>query len=74
MIIIAASLYLPEHISTIMRRAWFYWAGDETGTLKTGRSGVGSNTGLEGSGFDSGSSRMGNGYGGGDVLERLGSL
>jgi hypothetical protein len=29
MIIIAASLYLPEHISTIMRRASFYWAGDE---------------------------------------------
>lgn len=29
MIIIAASLYLPEHVSTIMRRASFYWAGDE---------------------------------------------
>ncbi|KAI9789885.1 MAG: hypothetical protein M1835_001352 [Candelina submexicana] len=29
MIIIAASLYLPEHIATIANRAWFYYAGDE---------------------------------------------
>ncbi|MCJ1307559.1 hypothetical protein MMC25_001206 [Agyrium rufum] len=29
MIIIAVSLYLPEHISFIARRAWFYWAGEE---------------------------------------------
>lgn len=29
MIIIAASLYLPSHIATISRRAWFYYAGDE---------------------------------------------
>ena len=31
MIIIAASLYLPEHIATMWNRAWFYYAGDETG-------------------------------------------
>lgn len=30
MIIIAASLYLPEHIVTMWNRAWFYYAGDET--------------------------------------------
>ncbi|KAF2840438.1 hypothetical protein M501DRAFT_903925, partial [Patellaria atrata CBS 101060] len=28
MIIIATSLYLPEHISTIARRAFYYYAGD----------------------------------------------
>lgn len=31
MIIIAASLYLPEHITTIASRAWFYYAGDDAG-------------------------------------------
>lgn len=30
MIIIAASLYMPEHITTIASRAWFYYAGDDT--------------------------------------------
>ena len=30
MIIIAASLYLPEHVATMWNRAWFYYAGDET--------------------------------------------
>ena len=30
MIIIAASLYLPEHIATVLSRAWFYYAGDDT--------------------------------------------
>ena len=29
MIVIAASLYLPEHISTMWRRAWFYYAGHD---------------------------------------------
>ena len=29
MIIIAASLYLPEHIYFVATRAWFYWAGEE---------------------------------------------
>ena len=33
MIIIAASLYLPEHVATMLSRAWFYYAGpDETAT------------------------------------------
>ena len=29
MIIIAISLYLPEHITRLFTRAWFYYAGDE---------------------------------------------
>ena len=29
MVIIAISLYLPEHITTIVTRAWFYYAGDD---------------------------------------------
>lgn len=28
MIIIAASLYLPEHISTVANRAFYYYSGD----------------------------------------------
>ena len=33
MILIAGSLYLPEHVSTMCSRAWFYYAGpDETAT------------------------------------------
>lgn len=31
MIVIAASLYLPEHVTMMARRAWFYYAGDESG-------------------------------------------
>lgn len=30
MIIIAASLYLPEHVANMWYRAWFYYAGDDT--------------------------------------------
>ena len=33
MIIIAASLYLPEHVTMMAKRAWFYYAGDETVTM-----------------------------------------
>jgi hypothetical protein len=29
MIVIAASLYLPQHIHDIALRAWFYYAGDD---------------------------------------------
>lgn len=29
MILIAASLYLPEHIATVFRRAFFYYYGDD---------------------------------------------
>ena len=39
MIIIAASLYLPEHIATVLSRAWFYYAGDDTAHPPVGASG-----------------------------------
>lgn len=40
MIIIAASLYLPEHITTMLSRAWFYYAGDETAAIATSEGGA----------------------------------
>lgn len=30
MILIAASLYLPEHIAQLANRAFYYYAGDES--------------------------------------------
>ena len=68
MVIIAASLYLPEHVSTIMRRAWFYWAGDETGSVKGSVGHFGSDS------LGPGTRGGAGGGSGGDVLERLGSL
>lgn len=44
MIIIAASLYLPEHITTVASRAWFYYAGDETAGTVAGDGGIWSQT------------------------------
>ena len=41
MIIIAASLYLPEHVMKMASRAWFYYAGDETAVGPGTRSGSG---------------------------------
>lgn len=43
MIIIAASLYLPEHIATVLSRAWFYYAGDEAAHASAGGYGSGEN-------------------------------
>lgn len=42
MIIIAASLYLPEHVVNMWYRAWFYYAGDDTAAVgrKPGAIGV----------------------------------
>lgn len=49
MIIIAASLYLPEHIATMVARAWFYYAGDEGGAgAAVGRPGGGIAEGIGG--------------------------
>ncbi len=31
MVIIAACLYLPQHISFITKRAWFYYHGEDAG-------------------------------------------
>lgn len=65
MVIIAASLYLPEHITTMLSRAWFYYAGDETAAA----------------GLGSGSTQQpppspmdGKGMEGGDVLDMLGRM
>ncbi|KAM0796732.1 hypothetical protein BDR22DRAFT_892866 [Usnea florida] len=41
MVIIAASLYLPEHVMKMASRAWFYYAGDETAVGLGTRSGSG---------------------------------
>ena len=41
MIIIAASLYLPEHVMKMASRAWFYYAGDETAVGLGTKSGSG---------------------------------
>jgi len=73
MIIVAASLYLPEHISSIMRRVCFYWGGDETAAVKSGISGMGSSI------SEAASSVLGSGSEAargdpGDVLQRLGEL
>ena len=48
MIIIAIAVYLPEHVTTIFSRAWFYYAGDDSGSLQSqsavgGRNVAGSN-------------------------------
>ena len=73
MIIVAASLYLPEHISSIMRRVCFYWGGDEAAAMKSGISGMGSSITEAASDVF----RSGNGDATGDpgiVLQRLGEL
>jgi hypothetical protein len=54
-------MYLPEHVSVIMRRLWFYWGGDETATVKSGLTETMGN-------FGSGAGDPG------DVIDRLGSL
>lgn len=71
MIIIAASLYLPEHVMKMASRAWFYYAGDETAA------GVGTRAG---SGADVAGTRQGDSgkaegrMDGQHVLNMLGSL
>ena len=51
MIIIAASLYLPEHIVNMCNRAWFYYAGDDT-VVAAGKAGP---IDMDGGGSDIGS-------------------
>ena len=43
MSIIAASLYLPEHIAIVLSRAWFYYAGEEAAHVPAGETGPGVN-------------------------------
>ena len=76
MIIIAASLYLPEHIMTMLSRAWFYYAGDDTVAAR-GASGTsngaipgGLAAGSSGQGMEGALPRMP----GQDVMDLLGTL
>ena len=68
MIIVAASLYLPEHVMKMASRAWFYYAGDETAAAAAGTRGGAAGTG--GGGLGRGGGRVD----AQDVLDRLGSL
>lgn len=61
MIVIAASLYLPEHVTMMARRAWFYYAGDESG--RDGAAAYGS--GAQSAGTGAGAAAVGGGGGGG---------
>lgn len=70
MIIIAASLYLPEHITTMLSRAWFYYAGDEVGG--GGAQGVKAQAHAQVHGQGQGQGRRG--MPGEDVIEMLGRL
>lgn len=73
MIIIAASLYLPEHISSIVRRLCFYWGGDETAAVKSGIGSTGSIMSKAASSvLETGRPIAGGETG--DVLQRLGEL
>lgn len=73
MIIVAASLYLPEHVMKMASRAWFYYAGDETVAGAGTRAGSGAGAGAAVAKYaDSG--KAGGRMDGQDVLNMLGSL
>ena len=74
MIIVAASLYLPGHITTMISRAWFYYAGDETvaATAGVARGAAGQRAGA---GFAEARLKdLGGRMEGQDVLDMLGTL
>ena len=73
MIVIAGCLYLPEHVTTMCSRAWFYYAGpDETATAP----GVVGKTTIGGAaaGIGEGSMTGAAGMEGPRVLDHLGNL
>lgn len=71
MIIVAASLYLPEHVMKMASRAWFYYAGDETAAGVGTRAGSGAGAaGARQGDLGKSAGRMD----GQDVLNMLGSL
>lgn len=78
MIVIATFFYLPGHVAEMLRRAWFYYAGDEMGVAGSGM-GAGA-VGAQGVGAGAGGVRQkGQGRSGGrmdgqDVLDMLGTL
>lgn len=47
MILVAAFFYLPAHVTEMLRRAWFYYAGDETGVGQGGGAAGGGGRGKE---------------------------
>jgi len=78
MILIAAFFYLPAHVAEMLRRAWFYYAGDETVSTAGTASGprvaaVGEGSGALGTkqGMNGGSGPRRDGQ---DVLDMLGRL
>lgn len=71
MIIVAASLYLPEHVMKMASRAWFYYAGDETAAGVGTRAGSGA--GVVGT-RQGDAGKVGDRMEGQDVLGMLGSL
>lgn len=62
MVVIAAALYLPEHVTMMTRRAWFYYAGDESGARDVGAEGIGTAGNIKSS------------VGGDEVMDMLGRL
>lgn len=64
MVVIAAALYLPEHVTMMARRAWFYYAGDESVARDAASDGIG-----PGSLGD-----IKSGVGGDEVMDMLGRL
>ena len=75
MILIAGSLYLPGHITTMISRAWFYYAGDETVAATAGVARGGAAGQRAGAGFAEARSKvLGGRMDGQDVLDMLGTL
>ena len=73
MIVVATSLYLPEHVMKMASRAWFYYAGDETAAGVGTRAGPGAGAGAGGA-RQGDLRKVGGGVDGQDVLNMLGSL
>lgn len=82
MIVIATFFYLPGHVAEMLRRAWFYYAGDEMGVAGSGMGagamrgqGVGAGAGGGAGGVrQKGQGRSGGRMDGQDVLDMLGTL
>ena len=75
MIVVATSLYLPEHVMKMASRAWFYYAGDETAAGVGTRAGSGAGAGAGAGGARQGDlGKAGGRTDGQDVLNMLGSL
>lgn len=67
MVVIAAALYLPEHITMMARRAWFYYAGDESSARDIG---IAASDGIGAGGMGD----IKRGVGGDEVMDMLGRL